>query len=387
LTLVLLTYSSLNFAQVAESLPPESSNLGVMSRVFSKPRDLLREANGQGISFHGTFVYDWTKEMENGADSGAGFGRDSFDFFMPINGMKVFGLAGSSGLVRLKYHENDFGQTFDGAAQIYSNIDAPSRTTLYEIWFEQILFSEKLRLKAGKIDANTEFAAVQSAGDFLNSSMGFSPTIVEFPTYPEPKLAINAFLHLRPNYRLGFGVFQTASKGMLSIIEPNHTWNLGQSEHSGRASFGYWRLDGTMARLNGTLATGTQGFYTVVEQSMWHQALGQDEHRLLAFFQAGWAEAQISPFTNHCGGGIVLQGPFRRRIHDSIGTAATWVHLSAQPGTGGRLSGELAIEAYYKAVISQHFALVQDLQYLHEPGGMSAKRDCTLVTPRLVVSF
>jgi carbohydrate-selective porin OprB len=69
----------------------------------------------------------------------------------------------------------EFGWNHDEAAQVYSNIDAASRTTLYELWFEQKWMAGKVRIKSGKIDANSEFAVVESASDFLNSSMGFSP--------------------------------------------------------------------------------------------------------------------------------------------------------------------------------------------------------------------
>ena len=40
--------------------------------------------------------------------------------------------------------------------------------------------------KAGRIDANTEFAALHASEEFLNSSMGYSPTIWGMPTYPLP---------------------------------------------------------------------------------------------------------------------------------------------------------------------------------------------------------
>ena len=110
-----------------------------------------------------------------------------------LDGEKGFGGKGTSGFLRLKHHLNHFGEDEAGPAQGFSNIDAPSRTTLYEAWMEQRLFSDRLRVKAGKIDANSEFAAVPTAGDFLNSSMGFSPTIVGFPSYPLPKAGYQCF--------------------------------------------------------------------------------------------------------------------------------------------------------------------------------------------------
>jgi carbohydrate-selective porin OprB len=356
--------------------------------LVSIARQSLQDLNRHGVTLQGLMVYDWSKTLVADEDSVAGFGRYSFDLSMALDGKRLFGLNGSAGMIRLKHHLNNFGETYDDEAQLYSNIDAPSRTTLYEIWVEQRLFSDKLRLKGGKIDANTEFAAVQSAGDFLNSSMGYSPTIMVFPTYPEPKLGINAFLRPTRNYGLGMGVFETAGLGTLSIVEPGSTWNLGKTEHPGRISLGYWRLDGKVARFDGEETSRTQGLYSVVEQSVWRQSLGQEgERKLSTFIQAGWADGRVSSFTRHLSGGVVLQGPFRKRSQDGIGVAATWLRFSSDPDADFNLHAELTFESYYKASLTKHIALVSDFQYLHHPGGMRANPDCPVITPRLVLSF
>lgn len=261
---VLLASSYLALAQETNSSTSDSPHKNQIA-LISEPREILHGLNEHGISFQGLVVYDWSKEFDHDQDPASGFGRYSFDLSMPVDGRKAFGLEGSAGLVRLKQHMRQFGETYEDAAQLYSNIDASSRTTLYEIWFEQRLLSNKLRLKGGKIDANSEFATVQSAGDFLNSSMGYSPTIMAFPTYPEPKLAVNVFVHPTSNNGIGLGVFQTAGTGTLAIVEPGHNWNLGQGERPGRVSVGYWRLNGPVARFDGGQASGTEGFYTVLE--------------------------------------------------------------------------------------------------------------------------
>ncbi len=353
------------------------------------PRQLWHDLSDHGIAPQGVVFFDWSKTLHADQDSGRGFGRYSFDLLVPVDGKKLFGLNGSAGMVRLKHHINVFGETYDGSAQVYSNLDASSRTTLYEIWFEQRLMSDRLRFKAGKIDANTEFAVVQSAGDFLNSSMGYSPTIVTFPTYPEPKPGVAAFMHGRGAYSLGLGVFETAGSNALSIIEPGRSWNLGKLEHPGRASFGYWRLDGKITQFDDCPISGAQGFYSVVEQSVLRQPFAQDHgaRRVSTFLQLGWAEGRVSGFTHHVGGGAILQGPLQRRSRDSVGLAATWVRFSSEPNAEFDLPSELVLESYYKITFNKHISLVQDFQFLHHPGGLRANRDCPVITPRLVVSF
>lgn len=354
--------------------------------VIRPGQQLIHDVNVHGVSVQGNFIYDWSNAI-NDEDDDTGFGRYSFDILVPVDGKKLLGLSGTDAMVRVRHHLNNFGDDCVGEAQLYSNIDGPARTNLYEAWIEQRLFSERVRLKFGKIDANTEFAAVQTAGDFLNSSMGYSPTIVAFPTYPEPKLGANAFFRFPGNNTLGVGIFQTASAGMLSVVEPGRSWNLGQSENPGRVSVGYWHLGGTLSRFDGSSSSGTQGVYSVLEQGLWRHSDGQSEHRVSAFLQLGLADGHVSPYEHHLGAGAVLQGPFHKRPQDSIGVAETWVRFSSQPAAGFDLSGELILETYYKVPIGKHIAFVQDFQFLHHPGGLRSNPDCPIITPRLMVSF
>ena len=389
LSLIFLAASHFVCSQAAETMVSDITDAGAKPISWSKPSVLLHDLNEHGISFQGVAVYDWSKTLHGDQDSGSGFGRYSFDLFTSLDGKKAFGLEGSDGLIRLKNHINNFGKIDDGAAQLYSNIDSNSRTTLYELWFEKKLLSNKVRFKGGKIDASTEFAAVQSASDFLNSSMGYSPTIMAFPTYPEPKLGINGFLNLTPKYSLGVGAFETTGMGILTVFEPAYNWTIGQGEHPGRMSFGYWRENGKMAQFDGRLVDGAQGTYAVIEQSGWrHPWMGKDGQRKLGtFLQLGKAQGQLSPVTYHVGGGGVLQSPFRRRMHDSIGVAATWVRFTSDHDAGFQLSSETAFETYYKVALNKHVAMVPDFQLLHHPGGLEANRDCPVITPRVVLSF
>lgn len=376
------------FAQDSNNLnsDPQTHTISV-SQLTQEPGNLVKNLDQRGLSFQGLFVNDWSEQL-NGADS-SGFGRYSLDLSLNLDGKRALGWKGSSAYVRLKQHINEFGEMYPGAAQISSNIDSASRTTLYELWAQQILFSDRLRLKVGKIDANTEFDAVQSGADFLNSSMGYSPTIMAFPSYPEPKLAAAAFYSLRRTDQIGLGVFRTAGNGVLSIVEPGHSWSLPKGDLPGHVNVGYWRLDGSIDRFDGAQASMTQGVYTVIEQSLWHQALtGKDGQRALStFFQFGHSDQAVSDLTAHLGAGAVLQAPFSIRPHDSAGFAYTGVQFSPYGGNGEKRENESILESYYKIVISSKISFVQDFQFIHRPGGSRMNRDCPIITPRLVIAF
>ena len=386
LSVLTLTASYSSLAQTAQSalLEPATTEGGSWSL---SPKRVLGDLEHHGVSFQGQLVYDLSFSWAD-KDAGAGFGRYSFDLMMPVDGRRLWGGSATSGMLRLKHHLSQFGDDGLGEAQLYSNIDAMERTTLYEAWLEQRLLSDRLRIKGGKIDANTEFATVQGAGDFLNSSMGYSPTIVAFPTYPEPKLGVAAFIRATAANQIGVGVFETSTSGTLSVVEPSHSWSLRGEQDPGRVSVGYWRLSGSIARLDGNTSASTQGFYSVVEQSLLHRSWdAAGERRLLGFVQFGNAEGQVSPFTRHVGGGAVLQGPFRKRSSDGIGLAATWVRFSAQPGAAAEGPSELVVESYYKMSLVKHLAVLEDFQFFHHPGGVEDRADCPVATTRLIISF
>ena len=64
-------------------------------------------------------------------------------------------------------------QDYVGDEQVLSNID-PFRpyTQVSEFWWQRNVFDDFLLVRLGKQDANTEFAVVDVAGDFVNSSFG-----------------------------------------------------------------------------------------------------------------------------------------------------------------------------------------------------------------------
>jgi porin len=384
-------FSRLSLAQnendTARQPVPTTGTVPV-SQLITEPRHIVRNLAQRGVSFQGMFVEDYSREWNDSDAPASGFGRYSLDLTLAMDGGRVLSWKGSTASVRMKQHIREFGGGDTVAAQLYSNIDACPRTMLYELWLEQKLFGDKLRLKGGKIDANTEFAVVEGAGDFLNSSMGYSPTILAFPTYPEPKLGFGIFVHPAKDYVVNLGVFRTAGWGTLSVVEPGRRW-AAPGDLPGRVSVGYWRLDGEMSRMDGSRTSTTQGVYSVIEQSLWHRPLaGKNGDRTFStFLQLGRSNSQVSAFAGHVGGGVVLRAPSARRPHDSLGLAATWVNLSLCRGESSNPTAELIFESYYKVAVSKHIAFVQDLQYLHQPGVRGVSPDGPVASSRLVVSF
>ena len=63
--------------------------------IFSSGEVALFDLNEYGISVQGVMIYDWSKEFDR-EQAEAGFGRYSFDLAVPVDGRKLFGLAGNA---------------------------------------------------------------------------------------------------------------------------------------------------------------------------------------------------------------------------------------------------------------------------------------------------
>jgi porin len=241
------------------------------------------------------------------------------------------------------------------------------------------------------VDANTEFAAVEHGGDFLNSAMGYSPTILKLPTYPQPRPSLNVFFQPNPRNSVGLGLYDTAGPGAMPILELGHRWQVGDRRLDGRAAAGFWWQTGHLRCFDGDQISGTKGFYLVYEQGLWKKRtpVGADApvHDVFAFLQYGHASGDVSNFTDHLGGGLVWRGPLRRRATDSLGAGASWVHLTDQPEAGFEKPGEMAVETFYKVQISRNLSISPDVQFIHNPGGLRCQRDSVVFTPRLTLSF
>jgi porin len=242
-------------------------------------------------------------------------------------------------------------------------------------------------MKAGRVDANTEFAAVENGGDFLNSSAGYSPTILPFPSYPQPRPGVLLMTRPAAGYSLGIGVFDIAHAGAMSIVEAGRGWTVRQDELEGRLAGGIWHQNGPVPSFHDDVVESTHGFYFVLEQSLWTRGAARSDQTVSAFLQYGQANGEVSEFTHHLGSGIVLSPPLVSRPHDSAGVGASWVRLTQEPAAGFQKFGELTVEAFYKIRIAQLVSLAPDVQYIHNPGGLRCQRDAIVFTPRLTLTF
>jgi porin len=343
-----------------------------------------------GIDMTSVMTEDASRSIAGDNKDDDGFMRYTLDLSLNIDGAPFMGWNGGKAHVQFKQHKILAGQTSVDVVQGFSNIDSQSFSGLYEMWGQQALFGDALRVKGGKIDANTEFAGLATASDFLNSSMGYSPTIMELPTYPNPQLGVLAAVTPMKATQATLGVFRVDGGGSIDLAEVAQTWHLQHGALAGRISAGSWLLNKEMSHFDKSPDSGTHGIYGTAEQTLWRRPSGDasgEDRSLSAFIQYGTGRSSDNPYLYHLGGGTVLNSPFHSRRNDAVGLAVSRLHFSNDPKCGYDAKAETVIESYYRFKVTQHMSLVTDAQSFQNPDGHRSHSNYVVVTPRIVMTF
>jgi len=340
----------------------------------------------KGISFSGEINFDSSRGGNNDLRSAS---RGLVDLQLTFDLGKLAGLEGGTVAVQYYTLKGRSGAGLEDHIQSFSNIDADRFSRVAEVWYEQWLFKRRARLKVGRVDANSEFAFVEHGGEFINASMGYSPTIFTLPTYPTPMNSVNLFVYPTKNVYGGVGVYDSKGTGAFVIAEGGATWSLGSTSRPGRAGLGVWRQTGGVDRFSGDRQAHTSGFYVIADQTLWRGESKSEDHprRVNAFFQYGQSDANISAVCRHIGGGIAWTGAISGRDADVLGIGPTWIRVSDQPGAGFSARGELALEAFYKIQLTPWLSVKPDFQYMRTPGGANSFKRAALGTVRFTFSF
>jgi porin len=361
-----------------------------------------------GVTIGASLIVDFSVGIKGGVDSDGTAFRNLFSFDLSLDLDTLLGVTGGTFYVLFENQDGESGSDeIAGDIQGFDEIDGDSFTQLSEVWYEQHLFKRKLRLKIGKVDANTEFSAIEYGTVFLNSSAWYSPTIFLFPSYPDPAMSVNLFLQPTDAAYLGVAVYDgaladgdsTGSRGPSSFFDDADDWfwiteaglSWGQSEGGlpGRIAGGAWINNSDIDRFDGGEEDEAYGYYGFLEQSLWRtDPTDLDDPRgLNLFLMYGWTDEDISEIAQHVGGGLTLTGPLPGRDEDIVGLGATYAELSDDPNVGFTEDYELAIESFYRMQINPFVAVQPDFQYIFNPGGDSSIPDSFVFTLRVEVGF
>lgn len=285
-----------------------------------------------------------------------------------------------------------------GVLQPLSGIDSEERFQLGRFWYEFDFAEVGTRVRLGKIDGNSQFAAVDAAAEFLHSSMGFSPTIFLMPSYPDTAFGLVVEQDAGP-CTLRAGVFdgalargvRTGDSGPDTLFDGADQWfwigevDVGWS--GGRAAAGAWWHTAEVDRFDGGLERGTEGLYGLAEQRLWDAGTpAAPGGRLDAFLQLGSADGAVTPFEGHLGAGVQWRAPFDDS-GERLGLGLSRVDLTNAPGAGLTEASETALELYWGFDAAGHMRLKADAQFVADPGGDADRDDLWVLTLRLGLSL
>lgn len=243
-----------------------------------------------------------------------------------------------------------------------------------EAYFE-LPFGRAVRLKAGKVDANTEFAVMEFGGDLSNASAGVSPTLRTMPSYPDGAPSLNLFVVLGHGVSGGAGVYRTQGGGVYQIGEATVRWN---RRRPGRVAAGVWHQ--AAAPSGSEDRTATSGTYFVLEQTVLRRG---SDGGMKAFARFSATDEFAAPASLHNVYGASWTG-FGSRHTDTAGFAILYL-LPTFNAPAPR--SEVANEAYYKFPINNYMAVKFDIQHVRRPGGADANLPFTVAAVRLFFSM
>ena len=276
-----------------------------------------------------------------------------------------------------------------GSGQPVTNLEADPYTQLTELFVEQTLFDDRLRLRVGKQDANRDFGTPRFGGNFINNNFGMFPTS-PLPSYPSTGLGAIAIgkpvdwllaklaiyegspeiggLGLTTAFRDGGGYTVAGSAAA------THTFG-ADSRHGGTTTVGAWRQAVDVPELGvadpRTFDSNAGVFFQHDERIYLHPADAGDPRGLTLIVRLSWARPDRTPVTRYAGGSAAWHG-LGPRSNDTVGVGVGYFRLAEPVGGAAGPLDEWFVEAFYKLRLTSFISLQPDLQWFRHPGGDGA---------------
>lgn len=357
------------------------------------------EQAGYRLDFFLTVDASW--HAIGGASTGSGAVRELLDAILTIDSQTAFGYPGGTWDVGLQGIAGDDGSRDAGVLQKYSNIDEPDdRLQVHRFSYRHVWHDGETEARIGKMDANEQFAATKPGREFIHSAMGYSPTILGFPTYPNPAFGATLHQHVGSSTNFAIGIFDGAGAAGIdtglhglgttlhapddafAIAQVNYAWG-AKDDPSGRVGVGLWHHSGEFQRFSGGPSNGTAGLFSMFEQRFWMQGRLYE-----GFAQLGTADDEVSPIGAHVGLGVTTRGlllPDERE--DAAGIGLSFAKTSSAGGAEFSASAETAVETFYGWKCAPGMRVEPHLHYVMDPGGDSSRSDAWIATVRISFAF
>jgi porin len=390
-------------AAAMPAAPPSPADSNFEDKATGGWGDERQRLEQGGLSLNAQLVLEGFHNFQGGLDTGS-VGASTFDLNLAFDTEKAFNWKGGEFYVDLEDHAGRNPSTdLTGDLQVFDKLNFRPYLQIFELWYQQALFNGWLRLKLGKVDANTEFSVIDNGLPFLNASTQVTPTITPFPTTPDPMPSADLFFTPIKSWYASFGVsyanrsdtfgdftghpqsIQPTDFGALLIGETGLRWQRAPLFGAdGNLKLGVWGHTGTFTRLAGGQQKGSGGYYAILDQTLWQPPGESEQSRgLRTFLEAGRTQSSVSVIDWNTAGGVTWTGPLAARADDVLGFSIEYAHLSPQAGLPH--SCELTLEWLYQAPLWKWVTLMPDFQFIIHPGGQYP--DAAVGTLDLTIQF
>ncbi len=293
-----------------------------------------------------------------------------------------------------------------GDFQGFSNIQGEDLAQIAEVWVETWI-GDQLRVKVGKVDFNSEFAFHEIGGEFVNSTGGVLPTIVAYPTYPDPATSLNVFYMPDERWTIGVAIYDGAGGDGISTggrgpsgffsndgsdsyflaAEVGCVWPGGERWGAGRAVLGAFHHTATFATFAGGSENGTNGLWGSLEQRLWRENPAEDDGQGFGVFVSlGLADDSVSACGTALSIGAEWTGPIACRDCDVLGFGIHRCDLSDDLAAGTP-DDETAFELLYKLALTPAISFKPEVQYILSPGGQDGVDNILVGLLRIEILF
>jgi porin len=338
----------------------------------------------------------------------------------------------------------DASEDLAGNFLTVSNIAGFNTLRMFDLWFQQNFFDDKISIRLGQIPADSDFLISDYSGLFINGTFGWpalafmnqpnggagfpmgtpgariAVTPVDWFTFQSAALQGNVFA--QDVNRHGFRWRLDAETGYTFFNEAQFRWNHRDDESGlpGQLKSGVWFQTGQSAdALASATNSGNSGFYLLLDQMLFREpgapescpgkdgksaaggtksfkapvAVEKSDQGVGWFGRVGFAPADRNFISFYFDTGLSYKGLIPTRDDDTIGIGFGYAQLSdgarsSLADEGSSPTGaEMVIELTYQAALTPWLVVQPDLQYIINPGASTGLGNALVIGARASVTF
>ena len=355
------------------------------------------------INTHGALATDRRKGRHAG----------SFDIEVELDLEKLIALPGGSAYMLA---EGSWSAGIDpvSVGSIFGvNDDAGGnrRIDVTQLYYEQALFGETVRIRVGKLDMTGGFEcrgcpvafdgnsfANDETGQFMNAALVNNPTI----PFPEEGLGIVVYVQPAEHWYISAGIadaqadaretgFATAFHDedyFFSIVEAGVAPRIDgpNGPMPGAIRAGLWYDPQDKTRNNGSTKRDDAGVYLSADQVVLKENDDEEDAQGLGVFaRLGYADHDVSAVRCFWSAGAQYRGFVPSRDDDVVGFGMARGGLTKSAGFTE--TNETVMEAYYNAPVTGWLSVSPSVQYVIHPGGVNTVKDAVIFGLRVQIAF